>query len=211
MPEITDISPQVKDKERCNIYIDGRFYCGMKLETVLRNRLKAGEQIEISRLDELQLENERSEALDKGMKHLSVSMKTEKEMRDFLKKKGYVEAVIDFVIEKLTGYGFLNDEEYAKAYIQSNSRKKGRLLLSNELKRRGLQEEEIDTAMESLSGEKEAAAEILKKYMKSKDCSKENLYKAFRYLLSKGFEYETAKDALSDFAQDTEQDSGEDF
>ena len=36
MPEITDITPQVKDKERCNIYVDGRFYCGLKLETAIK-------------------------------------------------------------------------------------------------------------------------------------------------------------------------------
>ena len=32
MSEITSIEPQVKDKRRCSIFIDGRFYCGMKLE-----------------------------------------------------------------------------------------------------------------------------------------------------------------------------------
>lgn len=40
--EITGISPQKKDKLRCNIEVDGKFYCGMKLETVIVNRLKAG-------------------------------------------------------------------------------------------------------------------------------------------------------------------------
>jgi len=42
MAEITAITPQKKDKTRCNIEVDGRFYCGMKLETVMQNRLKAG-------------------------------------------------------------------------------------------------------------------------------------------------------------------------
>ena len=69
MAEITDIAPQVKDKERCNIYIDGKFYCGLKLETALRHRLKVGDQIELSELDAIQLENERSQALDKAMTH----------------------------------------------------------------------------------------------------------------------------------------------
>lgn len=88
MAEITDISPQVKDKERCNIYVDGRFYCGLKLETAIRHRLKVGDQIELSALDEIQLENEKSQALDKAMTHLTHSMKTERDIRDFLKKKG---------------------------------------------------------------------------------------------------------------------------
>ena len=42
MAEITGITPQIKDKERCNIEVDGRFFCGMKLETVVKHRLKVG-------------------------------------------------------------------------------------------------------------------------------------------------------------------------
>ena len=42
MNEITAITPQVKDKTRCNIYIDGRFCCGLTLETVVKNRLMVG-------------------------------------------------------------------------------------------------------------------------------------------------------------------------
>ena len=82
MSDITAITPQVKDKERCNIYVDGKFYCGLKLETALRYRLKAGEPIDLAKLDEIQLENEKSQALDKAMTHLSASMKTEKQIRD---------------------------------------------------------------------------------------------------------------------------------
>ena len=40
MAEITSITPQLKDKERCNIYVDGRFYCGLRLETAVRCRLR---------------------------------------------------------------------------------------------------------------------------------------------------------------------------
>ena len=80
MAEITSITPQLKDKERCNIYVDGRFYCGLRLETAVRCRLRVGQHIELSRLDEIQLESEKSQALDKALKHLSASMKTEKQM-----------------------------------------------------------------------------------------------------------------------------------
>ena len=36
MNEITAITPQVKDKTRCNIFIDGRFCCGLSLETAVK-------------------------------------------------------------------------------------------------------------------------------------------------------------------------------
>ena len=97
MSEITEISPQVKDKNRCNIYVDGSFYCGMKLETAVRSRLKVGQHVEKAFLDEIQLENEKAEAMDRALNFLSASMKTGRQVTDYLKKKGYVPAVCEYV------------------------------------------------------------------------------------------------------------------
>ncbi len=205
MPEITDIAPQVKDKDRCSVYVDGRFYCGLKLETAVKHRLKVGDQIELSKLDEIQLEKEKSQALDKAMTHLTHSMKTEKDIRDFLKKKGYVEAVADYAAEKLKEYGFLDDEEYCRQYAASAGKTKGPRLIAYELKRRGAREESIQAALSELSGEAEAAAAALKKYMRGKEFTKENLSKAYRHLMSRGFDYDTAKEALSSLGEGDEE------
>ena len=88
MNEITAITPQVKDKTRCNIYVDGRFCCGLTLETVVKNRLKIGQSITEEKLSEIQLESEKNSALDKALTHISATMKTQKQIREFLTKKG---------------------------------------------------------------------------------------------------------------------------
>lgn len=204
MAEITAITPQVKDKERCNIYIDGSFYCGLRLETVLQYRLKAGDPIDIARLDEIQLESEKAQALDKAMALLSASMKTEKQICEYLKKKGYVGAVCDYVLEKLCGYGFVDDGEYCEQYVRTAGRNKGRRLIAAELKKRGAAEEAIGAALENREGEEDAAKEVLVKYMKNREFSRENLTKAYRHLLAKGFDYDTAKDALASLGTEEE-------
>lgn len=130
----TEISPQVKDKNRCNIYVDGSFYCGMKLETAVKSRLKVGQHVEKAFLDEIQLENEKSEAMDRALNFLSASMKTGRQVTDYLKKKGYVPAVCEYVRERLEGYGYVDDAEYCRAYLASASKTKGRRLLEAELK-----------------------------------------------------------------------------
>lgn len=205
MSEITEISPQIKDKNRCNIYVDGSFYCGLKLETAIRYRLKAGQQIERGYLDEIQLENEKSEAMDKALNFLSASMKTGKQIEDYLKKKGYVPAVCAYVIEKLEGYGYADDAEYCRVYVRSASKTKGRRLLEAELKKKGAKQECIDEALSQLSGGEEAAFSVLTKYMKNREFSRENLYKAFKYLMGKGFDYDEAKSALERLGADTEE------
>ncbi len=197
--EITAITPQVKDKTRCNIYVDGRFFCGLGMETVVKNRLKVGQAVTEESLSAMQLESEKAAAFDKALTHLSATRKTEKQIRDFLTKKGYLPAVCDYVADKLREYAFIDDREYAKAYLESATKKKGSRLIRMELRQKGLGDEEIDGALEELDEGQEllSAQAILQKYLRGKPLDKETLQKAYRYLLGKGFDYETAKNALS--------------
>ena len=203
MNEITAITPQIKDKRRCNVYIDGRFCCGLTLEAAVKYRLKAGQIVSPERLEEIQLESEKNTALDKALTHISASKKTEKQVRDFLKGKGYLPAVCDYVLEKMRGYGFIDDKDYARDYVGFAASKKGGRLIKMELRAKGLLEEDIDEALTSIDqGEQESAAgRILEKYMRGKTPDRETLAKAYRHLMSKGFDYETARAALTAFGE----------
>jgi regulatory protein len=199
LSEITAITPQIKDKRRCNIYVDGQFCCGLTLETTVKNRLKVGQSVSREYLAEIQLESEKNTAFDKALTHLSATRKTEKEVRTFLQGKGYLPAVVDYAVEKLRSYNFLNDGEYAEAYVEFASKKKGGRLIRMELKNKGVSDAEIDGALEELDSEQEflAAKELLDKYMRNKIADVQTLQKAYRYLMGKGFDYEAAKRALS--------------
>ncbi len=201
MNEITAITPQIKDKKRCNIFIDGRFCCGLTLETTVKNRLKVGQTVSVEQLSQMQLESEKNTALDKALTHVSATRKTEKQLRDFLAKKGYLPTVIEYVLEKMRGYNFVNDGEYAEAYVDFSAAKKGTRLIKMELKSKGVEEEDIDAALSGVTEETQvqAALVILQKYMRFKTADRETLAKAFKYLLGKGFDYEVAKSALSAF------------
>ena len=203
MNEITEITPQIKDKRRCNIYIDGRFCCGLTLESTVKNRLKVGQEITQERLEEIQMESEKSAAFDKALTHLSATRKTEKEIRAFLGKKGYLPAVADYVVEKLRSYNFLNDGQYAESYVECVSKRKGSKLIRMELKQKGISDEAIDSAIEGLPPEREeeTAMAILEKYMRGKTCDKTTLQKAYRYLMGKGYDYEVIKSALTAYGE----------
>lgn len=199
MNEITSITAQTKDKTRCNVFVDGRFCCGLTLEAVVKNRLKVGQIITPQQLAEIQMDSEKNTALDKALTHLSATRKTQKQIRDFLQKKGYLPTVIEYVIEKLRGYGFLNDGEYAEAYVEQAAKRKGGRLIRMELRGKGLADAEIDGALEGLDEqtERETALAVLQKYMRGKSADVQTLQKAYRHLMGKGFSYEVAKSALS--------------
>ncbi|MBO5411790.1 MAG: RecX family transcriptional regulator [Clostridia bacterium] len=203
MNEITAITPQAKDKTRCNVYVDGRFCCGLTLETVVKNRLKVGQTVAGEQLEKIQLESEKTTALDKALMHLSATRKTEKQIREFLMRKGYLPAVVDCVVEKLREYGFLNDGEYAEAYVESAVKNKGGRLIRMELRGKGVSDDVIDCALNALDDETEeqTAKKLLEKYMRGKPADVQTRQKAYRHLLSKGFDYETAKTVLREYGE----------
>ncbi len=197
--EITAITPQAKDKTRCSIYVDGRFYCGLTLETTVKNRLKVGQSVSAEYLSEIQLESEKRTALDKALTHLTATQKTEREIRDFLMKKGYLPATVDYVIEKLRGYNFVNDGDYAKAYVAAKSSKKGERLIRMELRAKGIADTDAAEALSGIDEETQisSAKAVLEKYARGKTMDAPTLQKAYRHLLSKGYSYDVAKSALS--------------
>lgn len=204
MAEITAITPQKKDKTRCNIEVDGRFYCGMKLETVMKNRLKVGLAVTGEYLSGLQLESEKQTALDKALTHITASMKTEREIRDFLKKKGYLQDVCDYVVEKMIGYGFLDDGLYARQYAEKAAKRKGARLIVQELKRKGIADEIAEEAAGEIQGGEESAKYVLEKYLRGKGIDRVTLRKAYAYLISKGYDYDTARAALGALGDEDE-------
>ncbi len=204
MKTITDIKPQVKNPTRCNIYLDNSFYCGLELETVMRHRLKIGASVSPEDLDEIQAESETMRALDKALNFISRSQKTKKQVSDYLESKGYLEKTIEAVLDKMSAYKFVNDQNYAKDYARSASKNKGKRLISLELKRKGVSEEDMSEALNDIDGETEteAAVKIAEKYLKNKEKTRENAVKCYKYLLSKGFDYETAKEAADKIIKD---------
>ncbi len=203
MPNITDITYQTNNKSRCNLFIDGEFFCGLSLETVLKFRLKKGDEYNTSELKELIEQNERCEALAKAGNYLSKTLKTKRQVKDYLLKKGYSEEIVWYCIDKLKEYNYIDDLEYSKRYIESQSKNQGKLMLAYKLMSKGVKKQDIETAYDNVEiDSKLNAKNVAEKYLKNKDKTKENKLKAFRYLLGRGFSYEDAEYALSEFIKE---------
>lgn len=209
MGEITAITPQVKDKRRCNVYVDGRFCCGVTLEAAVKYRLKAGMTIDEARLDEIQSESEKNTALDKALTHIAACSKTEKDVREFLRKKGYLPSVEAYVVGKMREYGFIDDAAYAKAYARGATKKKGRRLIAYELRGKGIAEEDITRAFFELEAESEdafyegatseidAAEQIAEKFMRGKEADEKTVAALYRRLTSRGFDADVVKETVA--------------
>ena len=186
--EITKIEIQKSNDERANLYLDEKFFSGISLELVVKEHLKVGMEIDENKLSELILEDEKGKALAKAVKYIGSNLKTEKQLRDYLKKKEYNSVTIDYVMDKLKEYDYLNDENFAKAYILTYSKKYGKLKLKSQLKMKGIKESIIENLLEDVQSD--SIDLVAKKYMKNKELNYENLQKLMRFLYSRGYEFD---------------------
>lgn len=135
-------------------------------------------------------------ALNKVLKYINNRTKTEKQIKDYLYKAGYKSNVVKPVLEKLRGYGFINDNTYAQSYINSNpnfSRKK----LKMKLQSAGVKAENFEAELGEVN-ELTSAVRTVEKFFATHTADQKNVEKITRRLVSQGYEWDTIKQALRD-------------
>lgn len=139
---------------------------------------------------------------NKAIYFLSFRPRSEKELRDYLKKNKVDDLTSQKIIQSLLENNFLNDEEFAKWFKQQRThiKPKANRLIKMELKQKGIAEEiiseifkdEIDTDFEKA---KKLAEKRITRYLSIQD--KRKVYeKMGRYLASKGFNYDVIKEVI---------------
>lgn len=200
MSEITMISVQEKNKNRCNVFVDGSFSFAVSLDLAIKYGLKKGFVLDDDLFKEITLEDEKMRAYSLATKYLSRALKTKKQVITYLKGKEISEPVIYQVIDKLKVYGFINDKEYVKRYLEACSSTQGKRLSDYKLMMKGIKKTDIESAREGVFVDgKENAKRIAERRLKNKEKSKENIIKTYRYLIGRGFSYEEAEYAVSNF------------
>ena len=198
MPKITSISIQTKNKERCNLFVDGEFFAGISSLTLLKSRIKVGDEIDENSLKVLLEESERVQAFNKAVDYVSKTIKTKRQVKEYLLKKGYDEQIVWYCIDKLKEYKYIDDGEYSKRYISSCSKNQGKRLIEYKLMAKGVRKEDIEQAYNEVDVDaKENAKVVAEKHLKNKELTKENMAKTYRYLIGRGFSYDEATYVLS--------------
>lgn len=197
---ITKLEVQKNHQDRANLYLDDQFYCGISIELVMKENLKKGMEIDKTRIDELVLEDEKSSALSKAVKYISSNLKTTRQIKDYLKKKLYSHQTIDYVIEKLDEYKYLDDENYAKSFVLTYSNKYGKLKLISALKSKGILDEIIDKIFsEKIESNIKSVAE---KYLRNKEKNAQTYLKLSRFLYSRGYEFEEINRIINEYKEE---------
>lgn len=140
----------------------------------------------------------------KAINFLSYRAHSEKEIREYLKKKNTPPEIMEKIISTLIEYKFINDEEFAKMWVESRNRASPRSarVLKMELQQKGITKEVIETVTstdESISDLEAAKILVRKRLSRFKNTEKEEIYqKLGGFLARRGFNWDTVKHSIDD-------------
>lgn len=204
MSIITKITTQKKRTDRYNIYIDEQYAFSVDEDVLLKFELRKGKEVDSFLISQIQYQDEIQKAYSLALGYLAYRMRSEAEVRLFLKKKDIEDALINEAVHKLYRFHFLNDVDFAKAYVRTHvsGGNKGPITLHLELKEKGIRENEIQEALLEypLKVQVENAKHLAEKSIKKeKNMSERALKQKLEQMLSrKGFSRESIVIALED-------------
>ena len=130
--------------------------------------------------------------------------KTEKQLRDKLKQgKKYTDEIIDETIKFLKKHNFINDENFAKRFIELHKNTYSIKVLKQKLYQKGIKKDLLDSIFDDdLEVDEE---ELIKKYLlkkcpdyfeREKEMDPKERQKILSYLFRKGFSYDKIADIM---------------
>jgi regulatory protein len=205
--KITSITVQIRDPNRANISIDGKFRFSLDINQVVDFKLKSGMDINEQRLVELEGESKFGKLYGRAAEYALMRPRSLKEMRDYLYRKtlsrrdkkgelrdGYSKEVTVRVLDRLIEKGLVDDKKFATFWIDNRNLSKGisQRKLRFELMSKGVEDSIINELLKN--SDRDDETEIRKIINKKR--SKYDDQKLMAYLARMGFNYDLIKEKL---------------
>ena len=180
-------------------------------DTIVRFMLSRDKVISKEELTEIQDFAQFSYGKNLALYHLSFKVRTEKEVREYLKKYDIEDTIASQVIANLKDENWINDRQYAYSIINANqlSGDKGPYLLSQKLSQKGVPKSTIEDVLKDFDFTEVAqrvADKLLKKYT-GKLPARALQDKIIQNLTNKGFSYSDAKSAFDGLDSQVDQET----
>jgi len=208
--KITSISLQVRDKNRVNVSVNGKYRFSLDYTQIADLGVKVGNEYTEAQLTDLENESQFGKLYMRALEYSLMRPHSQYELtqylyrktRDTLTKTGSIkkgvskeltERVFDRIIEK----GYVNDEAFARYWIENRQLRKGisKRKLQAELASKGVNR----SIVESLLSETERSDEDeILKIIEKKASRYDDEQKLIAYLARQGFSYDDIKQAIAD-------------
>jgi regulatory protein len=133
-----------------------------------------------------------------ALRYLAVRPRSVREMRQYLAKKSPDRKVIPRIIDRLNRYRYLDDEAFARMFIENRKRHnpKSKFALTHELKQKGVSARIIDDLLADHDDVETACLALKARFRQWRHLDQETRRnKAVNYLRYRGFGYEAVQAA----------------
>ena len=189
---ITNIEAATNAKYK--VYIDGEYAFILYKKELSRYHIAAGQELEEGVWQKIRTEVIGKRAKLRALHLLNDMGRTEAQLRQKLERDGYTTDVVEEAVSYVKSFGYINDENYARIYIDSRKNRKSRKEIFAKLLQKGIDREVVDRGFEECyEGEdaRKAIAQILKKkHYDPETADRKETQKILGYLSRKGFGYE---------------------
>jgi regulatory protein len=207
--KITAISAQVRDKNRVNISVDGKYRFSLDIYQLVDLGIKVGEEFEESKLSAFEQESQFGKLYSRTLEYCLMRPHSAKEVRDYLYKKtrsikvgsgevkpGVSTYITKRVFDRLVEKGYIDDEKFARFWVENRCVKKGISFkkLKSELVSKGISPSIISKILDET--DRDDKSELQKIIIKKRSYYNDDK-KLLSYLARLGFDYEDIKNAMS--------------
>lgn len=206
MPTITRIQQQ-KDANRANIYLDGKFAFGITLEVLLKYHLDLNKEISEETIVVLKSEDAEEKIYARAVTFSMLRPRSEKEIRDWFKRKKVPEEVVEVVFNRLKNLNLVDDVNFAKWWIEQRQtfRPKSKRFIQFELRKKGINNEIITELLAEWGSENEEsiALSVATKRMKRLTHLPvdEQRKKLTQFLAGRGFSWPETKKVIDQIVE----------
>ncbi len=193
---------------KVHLLLDGDYAMTVDSDFVAFTGLYENMELDDEALTALQREVNARRAFNKASDLLSRRDHSEKELREKLRQKGFSDGADD-AIEKLRGYGYVDDTRFAARYAAELQRVKhfGKKRIEQELFRKGIDRAVIAETLAGMTFDAEELVSLIEqRYARRLDTEK-GVAQTVAALQRRGYSYRDIKDALELLAQKTEEEA----
>jgi regulatory protein len=196
-PRIVEIRDVPRGRQRLITTSDGREFLFSE-EACERLHVSVGAPADPELFSALEAAEQRVAAHDAALRLLSHRARSETEMRTRLAMRGIEPGAIEDEIERLQRAGLLDDEKFARAWVEDRKRiaPRGRRMLRYELLGRGIEPESVENATRDID-DRETATELARARARKTTTTDFGAFfsKVGGFLRRRGFDYEVAAEA----------------
>jgi regulatory protein len=191
---ITSLQQQKNNAERVSVFLDGEFAFGVTLDAALH--LAKGQFLSDADIAALQDHDEHERAYQSALHFLGSRPRSSAEVRRNLNEKGFGEEVIAGVVARLLEHRYLDDEEFARYWLDNRNRFRPRSAkaVRYELRQKGVDRDSIEAALEGMDEDEAAWAAAESKLDRWRDLPEDEfIHKLSGFLARRGFGFDTVR------------------